>query len=167
MAKTKTHFTCQSCGHQTPRWLGRCPECSNWGSLVEEVEASAASQSRPAWGAASGQSSPLLLQHIESSSESRRSTGIAELDRVLGGGVVHGSLVLIGGDPGIGKSTLLLMAVDRLSNDRSALYVSGEESLRQTKMRAERLGVTSENLHLFAETDLEKILAAAEKLAPA
>jgi DNA repair protein RadA/Sms len=166
MAKTKTHFTCQSCGYQSPKWLGRCTECGAWGSLVEEVELSKASDARPAWGAASGQARPVLLKDVESTSEARRLTGIAELDRVLGGGVVQGSLVLIGGDPGIGKSTLLLMAVDRLACDRPALYVSGEESLRQTRMRAERLGVSSEHLHVFSETDLEKVLAAADKLAP-
>jgi DNA repair protein RadA/Sms len=146
--------------------LGRCTDCGTWGSLVEEQALSSAAQDRPAWGAASGQQKPILLREVEATSESRRKTGIQELDRVLGDGVVHGSLVLIGGDPGIGKSTLLLMAIDRLAKDRAALYVSGEESLRQTKMRAERLGVSSPNLHLFAETDLEKILAAAEKLAP-
>ncbi|MBL9036878.1 MAG: DNA repair protein RadA [Archangium sp.] len=167
MAKTKTHFTCQSCGHQAPKWLGKCPECGTWGSLVEEVELSDAAQSRPAWGAATGQAKPVLLKDVTGTHEARWPTGIAELDRVLGGGVVHGSLVLIGGDPGIGKSTLLLMAVDTLSVDRPALYVSGEESLRQTRMRADRLGVSSPQLHLFAETDLEKVLNAAEKLAPA
>ncbi len=106
------------------------------------------------------------LHEVTADAESRRTTGIAELDRVLGGGVVQGSLVLIGGDPGIGKSTLLLMAVEKLSADRPALYVSGEESLKQTRLRADRLGVKSTGLHLFAETDLEKILGAAEKLAP-
>ncbi|MGV3624698.1 MAG: DNA repair protein RadA [Archangium sp.] len=166
MAKTKTHFTCQSCGYQSAKWLGRCSECGTWGSLVEEVELSNASQSRPAWGTGGGQGKPVLLKEVEAGQEARRLTGIAELDRVLGGGVTLGSLVLIGGDPGIGKSTLLLMAVDKLARDRPALYVSGEESLRQTRMRAERLGVTSEQLHVFAETDLEKVLAAAEKLAP-
>lgn len=166
MAKNKTHFTCQSCGYQSPKWLGRCTECGSWGSLVEEVELSSASQSRPSWGTGGGQTKPVLLKEVESSKEARRLTAIAELDRVLGGGVVQGSLVLIGGDPGIGKSTLLLMAVDRLSQDRPALYVSGEESLRQTRMRAERLGVAGEQLHVFAETDLEKVLAAADKLAP-
>jgi DNA repair protein RadA/Sms len=166
MAKAKTHFSCQACGAQAPKWLGRCTDCGAWGSMVEEAELSTASQSRPAWGAASGQQKPLKLLEVESTSEARRGTGIAELDRVLGGGVVQGSLVLLGGDPGIGKSTLLLMAVEQLAKTRPALYVSGEESLKQTKLRAERLGVTAEGLHLFAETDLEKILQAAEKLAP-
>ncbi|MEW6433634.1 MAG: DNA repair protein RadA [Myxococcota bacterium] len=165
MAKTKTHYTCQSCGYQAPKWLGRCTDCGAWGSLVEEVDTTS-SQARPAWGASGGQAKPVLLKDVESTSEARRLTAIAELDRVLGGGVVQGSLVLIGGDPGIGKSTLLLMAVDRLAKDRPALYVSGEESLRQTRMRAERLGVTGEQLHLFAETDLDKVLTQAEKLAP-
>jgi DNA repair protein RadA/Sms len=166
MAKTKTHFTCQSCGYVAAKWLGRCTECGTWGSLVEEVELSQASQTRPAWGASGGASKPMLLSEVESAAEARRPTGLAEFDRVLGGGVVQGSLVLIGGDPGIGKSTLLLMAVDRLSADRAALYVSGEESLKQTRLRAERLGVKSQQLHVFAETDLEKVLQATEKLAP-
>jgi len=166
MAKARTHFSCQSCGYQSAKWLGRCTECGTWGSLVEEVEASSASQARPAWGAGGGAAKPVLLRDVEATSEARRLTGIAELDRVLGGGVVQGSVVLIGGDPGIGKSTLLLMALDRLARDRPALYVSGEESLRQTRMRAERLGASAEQLHVFSETDLEKILGAADKLAP-
>lgn len=203
MAKAKTHFSCQACGHQAPKWLGKCPECGGWGTLVEEVEASSrGSDARPAWGAAGGQTRPVALTEVASEAEARRRTGIGELDRVLGGGVVDGSLVLLGGDPGIGKSTLLLAALDRLArgghdrgpakpdaargqgHERAALpskasagageaaelqpvlYVSGEESLRQTKMRAERLGVSAASLHLFAETDAEKILNAAEKLAP-
>ena len=166
MAKPKTHFSCQTCGAQAPKWLGRCAECGAWGSLVEETEESAASQSRPAWGSSSGQSKPVKLKDISSETEPRRKTGIAELDRVLGGGVVEGSLVLLGGDPGIGKSTLLLAALERLSLKAPTLYVSGEESLKQTRMRADRLGVKSENLHLFAETDAERILIAAEALKP-
>ncbi len=167
MAKgVKTHFTCQSCGYVSAKWLGRCTECGTWGSLVEEVELSKAAQTRPAWGASTGQTKPVLLQEVDGTKEARRLTGIAELDRVLGGGVVQGSLVLLGGDPGIGKSTLLLSMMDRLTRDRPGLYVSGEESLQQTKMRAERLGVRTEQMHLFAETDLEKILQATEKLAP-
>jgi DNA repair protein RadA/Sms len=134
--------------------------------LVEEVELSKAAQARPAWGASTGQSKPVLLHEVDGTRETRRMTGIAELDRVLGGGVVQGSLVLLGGDPGIGKSTLLLSMMDRLSRDRPGLYVSGEESLQQTKMRAERLSVQSDRMHVFAETDLEKILVATEKLGP-
>lgn len=165
MAKAKTVFTCQSCGYQAAKWLGRCTECGSWGSLVEESSAPAASN-RPAWGASGVSAKPVLLHEVQHEEQSRRLTGIAELDRVLGGGVVAGSLVLLGGDPGIGKSTLLLAALDRLSRDRPALYVTGEESLAQTKLRAERLEVKSEQLHLYAETDAEKVLHAAEKLAP-
>ncbi|MFZ5467912.1 MAG: DNA repair protein RadA [Myxococcota bacterium] len=165
MAKAKTQFTCQACGYQAAKWLGKCPDCGAWGSLVEETVES--SERRPAWGASGGSAQPVSLAEVGSGEDARRKTGIAELDRVLGGGVVDGSLVLLGGDPGIGKSTLLLCALDRLSRERAVLYVSGEESLRQTKLRAERLGVTSERLHLFAETDAEKILSAAEKLQPA
>ncbi len=166
MAKTKTHFSCQSCGYQCAKWMGKCPDCGTWGALLEESELSQASQSRPAWGTGGGQAKPVLLGEVVADVEARRRTGIAELDRVLGGGVVAGSLVLLGGDPGIGKSTLLLAALDSLSRDRPALYVSGEESLQQTRMRADRLGVKGQNLHLYAETDAEKVLLAADKLAP-
>jgi len=166
MAKTRSHFTCQSCGHQTPKWLGKCPECGTWGALVEEVEQSAAEETRPAWGAGGSSEKPVKLSEVRGDATVRRLTGIAELDRVLGGGVVDGSLVLLGGDPGIGKSTLLLAALDRLGRESHALYVSGEESLQQTRMRADRLGVKSEGVHLYAETDANKVLAAAEKMTP-
>ena len=164
MAKARTHFTCQSCGFQSAKWLGRCPDCSGWNTLVEEV--APVEERRPAWGASGGSARPVKLVDVESEAEERRHTGIGELDRVLGGGVVPGSLVLLGGDPGIGKSTLLLSAVERLTAAGPVLYVSGEESLRQTKMRADRLGVRSPAVHLFAETDAEKVLAAAESLRP-
>jgi DNA repair protein RadA/Sms len=121
---------------------------------------------RPAWGASGGSLKPVLLKDVVAEAEERRKTGIEEFDRVLGGGVVPGSLVLLGGDPGIGKSTLLLSALDRLSRSGPALYVSGEESLHQTRMRADRLGVKSQKLHLFAETNAEAVLAAAEQLKP-
>jgi DNA repair protein RadA/Sms len=164
MAKPRTHFTCQACGFQAAKWLGKCPDCSGWNTLVEE--AAPAEDRRPAWGASGGASRPVKLVDVEAAAEERRSTGLRELDRVLGGGVVPGSLVLLGGDPGIGKSTLLLAAVERLAAAGPVLYVSGEESLRQTKMRADRLGVRSPALHLFAETDADKVLAAAEALQP-
>jgi DNA repair protein RadA/Sms len=134
--------------------------------MVEEVDAKAVAEGRPAWGASGGQARPVSLQEVGAETEARRTTGIRELDRVLGGGVVAGSLVLLGGDPGIGKSTLLLAALERLARQGPALYVSGEESLRQTKMRADRLGVQSPDLHLYAETDAEKILGAAELMKP-
>ena len=164
MARARTHFTCQSCGFQSAKWLGRCPDCSGWNTLVEE--AAPVEDRRPAWGASGGAARPVKLVDVEGEAEERRRTGIGELDRVLGGGVVPGSLVLLGGDPGIGKSTLLLSAVERLAAAGPALYVSGEESLRQTKMRADRLGVRSAAVHLFAETDAEKVLVAAESLRP-
>jgi DNA repair protein RadA/Sms len=164
MAKQRTHFSCQACGFQTPKWLGRCTECGGWNTLVEEAAASEAQ--RPAWGAAGGTARPVRLVDVAADAEPRRRTGLREFDRVLGGGVVPGSLVLLGGDPGIGKSTLLLQAVEHLAASGPVLYVSGEESLRQTKLRAERLGVQAPELHLFAETDAEKVLASAEALNP-
>jgi DNA repair protein RadA/Sms len=164
MAKPRTHFSCQACGFQAAKWLGRCPDCGGWNTLVEELEAG--DERRAAWSAASGASRPVKLVDVEAAAEERQRTGIRELDRVLGGGVVAGSLVLLGGDPGIGKSTLVLAAVARLAAAGPVLYVSGEESLRQTKMRADRLGVRAPSLHLFAETDAEKVLAAAETLKP-
>jgi DNA repair protein RadA/Sms len=164
MAKQRTHFSCQACGYQTPKWLGKCTDCGGWNTLVEEVAQT--EERRPAWGASGGAARPVRLVDVESEAEPRRRTGLKEFDRVLGGGVVPGSLVLLGGDPGIGKSTLLLQAVQHLAATGPVLYVSGEESLRQTKMRAERLGVHAPALHLFAETDADKVLASAEALQP-
>ena len=162
MAKVKTHFSCQACGFQSPKWLGKCPDCNAWGTLAEESDVP---ESRAGWGQAGG-GKPVPLKQVESDGELRRATGIAELDRVLGGGVVAGSVVLLGGDPGIGKSTLLLWALDRLARKGPALYVSGEESLKQTRMRGERLRLESDGLHLFAETDAHRSIAAAEALKP-
>lgn len=164
MSKIKTAHVCQSCGRKEPKWLGRCPDCGAWSSFVEELIEPEAS--RPAWGASSGGGKPVRLLEVAAESEDRLVTGIAELDRVLGGGVVPGALMLLGGDPGIGKSTLLLSAMNRLSGSGPTLYVTGEESLRQTRMRAERLGVTSPNLHLLSETDASRVIAAAEAMAP-
>jgi DNA repair protein RadA/Sms len=163
MRKAKTHFSCQACGHQSPKWLGKCPDCGGWNTLAEELEQAGAQ--RPAWGSGGG-GKPVRLDEVACGDEARIATGICELDRVLGGGVVPGSLVLLGGDPGIGKSTLLLAALDKLAARGPVLYVTGEESLRQTKMRADRLGVNAERIHLFAETDAERILAAADSLKP-
>lgn len=148
--RSKTIFSCQECGHQSTRWLGRCPGCGEWNSLIEER---AEKQSKPVRGISG--SGPVPVTEIITSEEERYSTGLQELDRVLGGGLVPGSLVLVGGDPGIGKSTLLLQAAAALaSRVGKVLYVSGEESARQIKMRAERVGALQANLLLMAETDM-------------
>ncbi len=156
MAKVRTVFFCQSCGYQSAKWLGRCPDCNGWGTLIEErVERPAAAQS-------SSGPQPESYPQISVDPEERFSTKIPELDRVLGGGAVKGSAVLIGGDPGIGKSTLLLQALERIG--KKALYVSGEESVRQIRMRGERLSISAENLFVLAETSLERILARCEEM---
>ena len=166
MAKVKTIFSCQSCGYQSSKWLGRCPECGGWNTLVEEVI------SPPDTPYSSVEfpyetSSPQTLNEIELGTEERVFTTIGELDRVLGGGIVPGSVILIGGDPGIGKSTLLLQALNKLSaNGKKVLYVSGEESIRQTKMRAERLGVSNSNLLVYAENSLEAIIKGIMEVKP-
>ncbi len=163
-SKTKTVYVCQSCGTQSPRWMGKCPDCGQWNTMVEERIEKSGTGVR---SAASGRSEPLLLGDIKTGDEDRFVTKIGELDRVLGGGIVAGSVVLIGGDPGIGKSTLVLQMLRQVSDLRGkALYVSGEESPAQIKMRAQRLGVKSENLYVLAETSLDEILRAADELQP-
>ncbi len=168
--RARTVYACAGCGHASPKWLGQCPACRQWNTLHEEVAAPEPRGAPRGFSAAAGSSRPMPLREVEASEEARLRTGIGELDRVLGGGVVPGGLMLLGGDPGIGKSTLLLAALDRLAAavaPRPVLYVSGEESPRQVKMRAARLGVEAENLHLLAETDAVKVLHAAEQLRPA
>jgi DNA repair protein RadA/Sms len=166
MPKSSSRFVCQQCGHDSPKWMGRCPECGAWDSLVEEVVAPlpkrATAQQAPA-----GTAQPVRLVEVSVEDAPRLSTGIAELDRVLGGGIVPGSLVLLGGDPGVGKSTLLTQVADLLSHERVVLYVSGEESAHQIKLRAKRLGVKGTNLYVLAETSLEAILAHIDHLQPA
>ncbi len=167
MAKRKTEFACTECGQKSIKWLGQCPACKAWGTLAEELIEDRASADRPAWGTGGTGAKATPISAVEGDEAVRRRTGIAELDRVLGGGVVPGSLVLLGGDPGIGKSTLLLAALDRLAGgERPALYVSGEESLRQTKLRGDRLGIGSRDLLLLAETDADRVLAEAERVRP-
>jgi DNA repair protein RadA/Sms len=165
MSKVKTVFVCQTCGHQAFKWLGRCPGCHEWNSLVEEVEQKESKKNGPAnW---SGGSHPTPISEIETTHVGRIKTDIEEFDRVLGGGIVPGSLVLIGGDPGIGKSTLLLQALEKVAlQGIKVLYVSGEESLEQTKMRGERLGVACKELFTYAETSLTQIIQAIERLNP-
>ena len=159
--KSKAVFVCQNCGFNSPKWLGRCPSCGEWNSLVEEIAEEVQSEySFPP-------SAPVLYKEVKGAEKKRGKTGIEELDRVLGGGVVLGSLVLIGGEPGIGKSTLLLQASrDFSAMGEKVLYVSGEESLEQIKMRGERLGISGGDLYLLAETNLERIISQAEQLDP-
>ncbi len=165
MAKVKTVYTCSFCGHQSPKWLGKCPDCDQWNTYYEEIQTKAAKYSPP--GRETSHSSPVSIGSISSDSEDRIETGIAEFDRVLGGGLVRGAVILIGGDPGIGKSTLMLQALSKLARqDNSVLYVTGEESLRQIKMRAERLGSITENLSVLAETSLESIREEIKNLKP-
>ena len=164
--KARQVFTCTECGHSEAKWLGKCPGCGGWSTLVEETVAPPASAARARRTPGVG-GRPVPLREVGTDDAPRRPTGIAELDRVLGGGVVPGSLVLIGGDPGIGKSTLMLMAAARLCGLGPVLYVSGEESLAQIRLRAGRLGIDAEALHLLAETDGDRVLAEAGKMKPA
>jgi DNA repair protein RadA/Sms len=161
MAKRKTKFICSECGTESPKWMGKCPGCEQWNTMIEEVEVTGATR-RGAFAHSQNGSSllakPMPINAIEMENEPRIKTDLNELNRVLGGGVVKGSLVLIGGDPGIGKSTLLLQVSSQLANKgHLVLYISGEESLQQTKLRAERLGISSGNLLVYAETNLEEI----------
>ncbi len=166
MEKVKTHYSCQQCGYQSPKWLGRCPGCGEWNTLSEEAASTGERNLLPS-DVSAGEGKPQRIVEIDTRQEGRVGTGIGEFDRVLGGGVVVGSVVLIGGDPGIGKSTLLLQALDRLAcRGYPVLYVSGEESARQTKMRAERLGVSSDKLYLLTENCLEKIVRHARRMMP-
>lgn len=164
MPKVKTFYQCQSCGYTTPKWLGKCPDCGEWNTLVEERKETV--PSRLDLPAHLRKSEPLLLSSIKAGYGERTSTKIKELDRVLGGGVVTGSVVLVGGDPGIGKSTLLLQALSGLSRSGRVLYVSGEESPEQIKIRAERLSINTEEIVLLSETSLRGIIDTALKLVP-
>ena len=166
MAKgKKSVFFCQNCGYESPKWLGQCPGCREWNTFVEETISSNAG--RLTQGISSVKTKPVLLSEIEINEDNRVCTGMAELDRVLGGGIVQGSMVLVGGDPGIGKSTLLLQVCKLLCDkEHKVLYVSGEESLRQIKMRAQRIGTFNDNLKLFCDTNLEQIRMVIEQEKP-
>jgi len=159
----KTRFACKECGYIASRWLGRCPDCGQWNSLIEEAAAL-----RPAPSKAGGYSpAACLIDRIPLAEEDRYPTGISELDRTLGGGVVPGSLVLLGGDPGIGKSTLLMQMASRVSRSgKKVLYVSGEESVQQIKMRASRLKIEEGPLYLLAETDIDRVETNIKEIAP-
>jgi DNA repair protein RadA/Sms len=165
MQKTKTFFQCQSCGSTSPKWLGKCPDCGSWNSFSEEKKEPVSRHSSIV--SHLGKAEPQVLSSIKSGREQRTATGIGELDRVLGGGVVPGSVILVGGDPGIGKSTLLLQALSGVAiKSGNVFYVSGEESPEQVKMRAERLSINSGEIILLAETSLEAIIRSASKLSP-
>ncbi|HEY1555679.1 MAG TPA: DNA repair protein RadA [Kofleriaceae bacterium] len=156
-------YCCQSCGHVEPKWLGRCPACHEWSSLVEELGQSGA----PVRGVADG-AAPIAISEVgEDFAGARRGSGIVELDRVLGGGLVAGSVVLLGGDPGVGKSTLLVQALAGLARTGQVLYATGEESVAQTAMRARRVGAASDAIAIVAETDVERIVAHARAARPA
>src|SRR6267143_3954686 len=167
LKNTETIFVCQNCGHQSRKWLGKCPECGEWNSLVEErARATQKGSGRSTFQTRDVEA--VAYSEIESQDEVRIASGVTEFDRVLGGGIVPGTLVLIGGDPGIGKSTLLLQVADQLSSSGAlVLYISGEESERQIKLRGERLGIQAQNLYLLPETNLENIFHEVERLKPA
>lgn len=163
--RTSARYVCQACGYQAPRWIGRCPDCQQWNSLKEETLKSRSGRGSPV---SEDSSKPTPISDICMSEEMRLHTGLGELDRVLGGGVVPGSVILVGGDPGIGKTTLLLQALQGLrKGDQTVLYVSGEESPQQIKMRGDRLGVHGSDLYVLSETSLEELVEAAKKLQPA
>ena len=160
----KIIFVCQGCGYQSLKWLGKCPECGEWDSLVEERQGT----TMPPGGATSiQQAQPVPIDSVEMDEGKRIKTGIQEFDRVLGGGLVPGSVILVGGDPGIGKSTLMLQILHRLAENKlKVLYISGEESLEQIKLRSDRIGIGSENLWVVSEVALESIRAMADEMVP-
>ncbi len=157
MAKIKSVFVCSNCGYETARWLGQCPECREWNTLNEETRNTAAESKLKGTSSFNNNLCMYSLKDIKTNKEVRYKTGMSELDRVLGGGLVNGSLVLLSGDPGIGKSTILLQICQFLGRDKSILYVSGEESYTQIKLRAQRLNVSTENLYVLCETDVQSI----------
>lgn len=168
MAKGKTSiFFCQSCGYESSKWMGQCPGCKEWNTFVEEVVDKKSAGTLSKQKANAEEAKVLPLSQIEMTYDKRVSTGMKELDRVLGGGIVQGSMVLVGGDPGIGKSTLLLQVCKNLSEQKvKVLYISGEESLQQIKIRAERIGTFGDSLKLFCETNLDTIKAVIDREKP-
>ena len=167
--KSKTTYICRECGYKSPKWLGKCPSCGSWNTMDETLvtpeKKTSATKALVRENTAPARM-PKKIGEVKAGFETRYKTGLKELDRVLGGGIVKGSLILVGGDPGIGKSTLLLQICEKVGEDKKILYVSGEESEGQIKIRAERLGVTTENLYLVTETDVELILESINELKP-
>ncbi|MFI3301352.1 MAG: DNA repair protein RadA [Candidatus Gastranaerophilales bacterium] len=167
MAKIKSKWVCQECGYETAGYLGKCPECSSWGSLVEEVQSTFKPTQNSIHDEFINKEKPTLLKDIKFGEEIRVSTNISEFDRILGGGFVQGSLVLIAGDPGIGKSTILLQTSGELcKNNKKVLYVSAEESASQLKLRAERLEISTDDLYVYPQTSMESIKAQIEDIQP-
>ena len=167
MAKTHTIYICQQCGAQSPKFGGRCADCGAWNSLVETIVASSPTSNAQKRVTGGVMNTPTPLSQVHSSDEQRLPTGLSEFDRVLGGGIVPGSLILLGGEPGIGKSTIMAQVASLIGNDkRPALYISAEESPQQVKLRADRLGITGDKIHLFAETDVESIAETVRNLLP-
>ena len=164
-AKEKTVWFCTSCGNESPKWMGRCPACGEWNTMVEQTVATGKPQRNQPHAASAAVNRPMHLKEIDSSQENRIQLGMSEVDRLLGGGIVRGSLVLIGGEPGIGKSTLSLQ-IPLGAPAMKTLYVSGEESARQVKMRADRLGGDDSNCYIYSETDISNIIAQADALKP-
>ncbi len=167
--KPKTTYICSACGYQTARWLGRCPDCEAWNTFEEQVAAPeplSGKHAKRATALSSGDSRALPLRELRSDDDMRMESGMGELDRVLGGGIVRGSVVLLSGEPGIGKSTLLLQITNMLAANRSVMYVSGEESQGQLKLRAERLGADAENLLILTETNLDSAVTQVEAVEP-
>lgn len=163
----KIVYFCQQCGYESPKWMGQCPGCREWNTFVEEAVSTKKSTSSGSGSLAEKRKEPMILKDIKLTEDERQTTDIKELDRVLGGGIVPGSLVLVGGDPGIGKSTLLLQVCRNVSSKGSSvLYISGEESLRQIKLRANRIGTFTEHLQLLCETNLEAIREVIERKKP-
>lgn len=167
MPKRHTSWVCQECGTSSPAYLGKCPGCGEWHSMVEQVDQPAARSGRAQSGSAASAARPIPISQVDVSTSGRISLGIDEFDRVLGGGVVPGSVILIGGDPGVGKSTLILQAAGEMSKrGLTVLYVSAEESAQQVRVRADRMGVSGDTLLIHPEIDLEAILSAADSVSP-
>ncbi len=163
MAKQSTIFVCSNCGNESPKWFGKCPACNEWNTCYEEKQVSSKSNSK---SAIKEKVEPTILKDIKKQDIHRSSTGFEELDRVLGGGLVKGSLTLLGGEPGIGKSTLILQICDKVQGEGKVLYVSGEESAEQIKIRADRLGINNENILFLGETDIDLIEDAIIRIKP-